>query len=77
MVISIKKWTLFGLHIQKKKKRVACLHIHQALSSPIKKKKKKTLSNNRYRIWCDLLYEASFLQACGCEAHILTLTCLW
>ena len=76
MVISIKKWTLFGLHIQKKQKRVACLHIHQALSSPIKKKK-KTLSNNRYRIWCDLLYEASLLQACGCEAHILTLTCFW
>ena len=25
----------------KKQKRVACLHIHQALSSPIKKKKKK------------------------------------
>ena len=60
----------------KKQKRVACLHIHQALSSPIKKKK-KTLSNNRYRIWCDLLYEASLLQACGCEGHILTLTCFW
>ena len=58
-----------------KQKRVACLHIHQALSSPIKKRK-NTLSNNRFRIWCDLLYEASLLQACGCEAHILTLTCL-
>ena len=50
MVISIKKWTLFGLHIQKKQKRVACLHIHQALSSPIKKenkekKKKEALPN--------------------------------
>ena len=65
----------------KKQKRVACLHIHQAFSSPInkkkKKRKKKALSNNRYRIWCDLLFGASFLQACGCEAHILTVTCLW
>ena len=39
----------------KKQKRVACLHIHQAFSSPIKKEKKKkdkekkeALSNNRY-----------------------------
>ena len=66
----------------KKQKSVACLHIHQALSSPIKKenkdrkKKKRALFNNRYQIYCNLLYGASLLHACGCEAHILTLTCL-
>ena len=41
-----------------------------------KKKEKEALSNNRYQIYCYLLYGASLLQACGCEAHILTLTCL-
>ena len=70
----------------KKQKRVACLHIHQALSSTIKKenkekkkekKRKEALPNNRYQIYCDLLYGASLLQACGCEADIFTLTCLW